>query len=36
MSAIERLLLGSVTARVVRRAQCPVFIARVQPEPYLE
>ncbi|NBF39500.1 MAG: universal stress protein [Spirochaetes bacterium] len=34
MSAIERLLLGSVTARVVRRAQCPVFIARVQPEPF--
>lgn len=36
MSAIERLLLGSVTARVVRRARCPVFVARVQPEPYLE
>jgi len=36
MSSIERLLLGSVTARVVRRARDPVFIARVQPEPFLE
>jgi len=36
MSGIERLLLGSVTARVMRRAQCPVFIARVQPEPFPE
>jgi nucleotide-binding universal stress UspA family protein len=36
MSGIERLLLGSVTARVMRRAQCPVLVARVQPEPFPE
>ena len=32
LSGIEGFLLGSVTARVVRRAACPVFVARVQPE----
>jgi len=32
LSGIEGFLLGSVTARVVRRAPCPVFVVRVQPE----
>jgi nucleotide-binding universal stress UspA family protein len=32
LSGIEGFLLGSVTARVVRRAACPVFVARVEPE----
>ncbi len=32
LSGLERILLGSVTARVVRRAECPVFVARVEPE----
>jgi len=32
LSGIEGFLLGSVTARVVRRARCPVFVARVEPE----
>jgi len=32
LSGLERALLGSVTARVVRRAECPVFVARVEPE----
>jgi nucleotide-binding universal stress UspA family protein len=32
LSGLERALLGSVTSRVVRRAQCPVFTARVAPE----
>ena len=29
----ERVVLGSVTARVVRRAPCPVCVVRVNPEP---
>lgn len=32
LSGVERFLLGSVTARVVRRAHCPVLVARVEPE----
>lgn len=32
LSGVERALLGSVTARVVRRAECPVLTARVAPE----
>jgi nucleotide-binding universal stress UspA family protein len=32
LSGMERFLLGSVTARVVRRAHCPVLVARVEPE----
>jgi nucleotide-binding universal stress UspA family protein len=32
LSGIEGFLLGSVTARVARRAHCPVFVARVEPE----
>lgn len=32
LSGLERALLGSVTSRVVRRAPCPVFTARVPPE----
>lgn len=32
LSGIEGFLLGSVTARVVRRARCPVLVARVEPE----
>lgn len=32
LSGIEGFLLGSVTARVVRRAGCPVLVARVAPE----
>ncbi len=31
LSGLESLLLGSVTARVVRRASCPVLVARVTP-----
>lgn len=31
-SGFEGFLLGSVTERVVRKADCPVFIARVEPE----
>jgi nucleotide-binding universal stress UspA family protein len=32
LSGLEGMLLGSVTARVLRKAQCPVWVARVQPE----
>lgn len=32
LSGLESFLLGSVTARVVRRARCPVFVARLEPE----
>jgi nucleotide-binding universal stress UspA family protein len=32
LTGLERVLLGSVTARVVRRAPCPVYVARVEPE----
>jgi len=32
LSGLESFLLGSVTARVVRRAPCPVLVARVTPE----
>lgn len=32
LSGFEHFLLGSVTSRVVRRAKCPVFVARVEPE----
>jgi nucleotide-binding universal stress UspA family protein len=32
LSGIEGFLLGSVTARVARRARCPVLVARVEPE----
>lgn len=31
-SGFEGFLVGSVTERVVRRASCPVFVARVEPE----
>lgn len=32
LSGLEGFLLGSVTGRVVRRAACPVLVARVEPE----
>lgn len=32
LSGLEGFLLGSVAARVVRRAACPVLVARVKPE----
>jgi len=32
-TGLERIMLGSVTARVVRRAECPVCVLRVEPEP---
>ncbi len=32
LSGLEGMLLGSVTARVLRKAKCPVWVARVQPE----
>lgn len=31
-TGLERVMLGSVTARVVRRASCPVCVVRVDPE----
>lgn len=31
-TGLERVMLGSVTARVVRRASCPVCVVRVTPE----
>lgn len=31
-TGLERVMLGSVTARVVRRASCPVCVVRVNPE----
>lgn len=31
-TGLERVMLGSVTARVVRRASCPVCVMRVNPE----
>lgn len=31
-TGIERIMLGSVTARVVRRAGCPVCVVRVDPD----
>ena len=31
-SGLEGLLLGSVTARVIRKSHCPVWIARAEPE----
>lgn len=36
LSGLERMLLGSVTARIVRRASCPVLTVRVTPEPDAE
>jgi nucleotide-binding universal stress UspA family protein len=32
ISGVTRMLVGSVTARVVRRAECPVLTLRVDPE----
>lgn len=32
LSGVERFMLGSVTARVVRQAACPVLVTRVAPE----
>lgn len=32
LSGLEGVLLGSVTARVVRRAGCPVLVVKVEPE----
>lgn len=32
LSGLQGMLLGSVTARVVRRAHCPVWTARIRPE----
>lgn len=32
LSGLERIMLGSVTARVIRRATCPVLVLRVSPD----
>ena len=32
LSGLEGMLLGSVTARVIRKAEIPVWVARVEPE----
>lgn len=35
-SGLERIMLGSVTARVLRRSECAVQVLRVEPEPDAE